>query len=183
MPSRIPAHSNHYGPDLAQWKADLILRRAVRVGFRSDELPEVQQDLAPTIAAFIFDPDRANGACERTVFTAVIDRQLQRLLRNRARYHRAIATVRQEAELRDSCRNEPSEAVAITRRDLQDDVQACLSRLDSGDQAICLGFADGDSALAIRERLSLTRRELEAALRRIQSVFRALGMDAWLGAA
>src|SRR5690606_39268206 len=111
-------------------------------GFRSDELPEVQQDLAPVIAGFIFDPARSNGACERTVFTSVIDRQLQRLLRNRARYQRAIATVRQEVEQREAGQSELSEAKAITSRDRKEDVQACLARLADEEREICRGLAN-----------------------------------------
>lgn len=180
MPIGLTTLANDYGTDIPRWKTDLILLRAMRVGFRRDELAEVQQELAPVVTGFVFDPDRSNGACERTVLIAVIDRQLQRLLRTRARYQRAIAAVRVESDRAMARRPELAESSAIAQRDLADDVTACLGRLDAQARAICLGLSRGESALAIRQRLALSRRELEAAMRRIQAVFQALGMDAWV---
>lgn len=66
---------NSYDGVLDDWKLKLITRRARRMGFRDFELDDAQQQTVLALLHFRFDPARANGACESTAVTAVIDRQ------------------------------------------------------------------------------------------------------------
>lgn len=69
---------------LARWKVELIAKRARRMGFRADEIPDIQQQIVVDLLAFQFD--RANGAKESTALQALIDNQLKKICRSTARY-------------------------------------------------------------------------------------------------
>ncbi len=60
-----------YGGMVEDWKVELIVGRARRMGFREDELGDVQQEVIPDVAAFRYDPSRAEGALEKAALTPV----------------------------------------------------------------------------------------------------------------
>jgi hypothetical protein len=72
---------NDYGEVVEKWKVALILRRAIRMGFRRHDLEDVQQQVVVELLAFTFDPAKSNGASETTVITALIDNTLKTIRR------------------------------------------------------------------------------------------------------
>jgi hypothetical protein len=52
------------------------------MGFRRQDLDDVQQQVSIALLQFNFDEARSNGASERTAITAVIDRQLRKIRRS-----------------------------------------------------------------------------------------------------
>ena len=69
-----------------QWKVDLIVDRAVRMGFRKDELPDVLQEVVLVLLKFKYESMHDSSAQEKTVLTSVIDNQLMNVLRGKTRY-------------------------------------------------------------------------------------------------
>ncbi len=49
-----------------RWIVDLIAARARRMGFRTGEIPDIQQQIILEVMAFRFDADKSNGAKEST---------------------------------------------------------------------------------------------------------------------
>lgn len=79
---------NCYHGVLEDWKVALIARRARRMGFRDCDLDDAQQQVVLALLDFRFDETKANGASEKTVLTAVIDRQLAMIRRREERADR-----------------------------------------------------------------------------------------------
>lgn len=180
MASNATTISNNYGNEVAPWKTDLILSRARRLGFRAVQLPEVQQDLVPTVAAFVFDPAKANGGCERTALISVIDHLLIKHLRQRGRQQQLLATMAKKVLIEESARPDLDEAADITRWDRQHDLATCISRLPEDEQVICRALANGESLARISTRLGLSWSAMQRSIGRIRSVFTASGLDAWM---
>ena len=86
---------NDYGQLVEKWKAELILKRATRAGFRADELEDVQQDIIQAVLNFEFVSHKSNGAKERTALTALIDKQLAFIYRRETRRTAAAPAVGQ----------------------------------------------------------------------------------------
>jgi DNA-directed RNA polymerase specialized sigma24 family protein len=180
MASNTTTISNDYGNEVALWKTDLILSRARRLGFCADELPEVQQDLVPTVAAFVFDPAKANGASERTALTSIIDHLLIKHLRQRGRQQQLLATMAEKALIEEAARPDLDEATDITRWDRQHDLATCISRLPADEQVICQALANGESLARISRRLGLTWSATQRSIERIRTAFTVFGLDAWM---
>ena len=86
--------SNVYVGTRNQTVANLVIRRALRLGINSDEIEDLQQKIVPKLTRFLFKPERSNGASLNTVLTSVIDRQLFSYLRARKRYQQRIERLR-----------------------------------------------------------------------------------------
>ena len=78
------------------WKADLILERARRLGFRGPDLDDAFQEVVLAVCDFCYDEGRSNGACEATALTTVIDRRLKSFLRRRYRHESGFEQLNEE---------------------------------------------------------------------------------------
>ncbi len=158
---------NDYGGAIAQWKLDLILARARRLGFRRHDLEDVQQELVVTVLRFSFDPAKSNGATELTVLTAVIDNKLLAIRRAKLRYAKRFAELGdEELTLEDSFSTESLEQAA--------DVQRAVVSLPPPGQGICSALAEGRSVndIARSEGTSwhTVRRQIDGIRRRFERV-------------
>jgi integrase len=79
-------YRNKYDSVIDKSKLAWINSRARRMGFRRQDLDDVQQQVSIALLQFTFDPSKSNGASERTAITAVIDRQLRKIRRTRTRH-------------------------------------------------------------------------------------------------
>lgn len=79
---------NSYEGMLEDWKAKLMIMRARTLGFRGEELDDALQDLALVVAAFKFDPVRAQGMSEESTLAVVMDNFLRNQLRTQKRRQR-----------------------------------------------------------------------------------------------
>jgi hypothetical protein len=75
-------YRNQYDSVIDKSKLAWINSRARRMGFRRQDLDDVQQQVSIALLQFNFDEARSNGASERTAITAVIDRQLRKIRRS-----------------------------------------------------------------------------------------------------
>jgi DNA-binding NarL/FixJ family response regulator len=155
-------------------------RRARRRGYRREELPDLRQDLAPTLAAFRFDAAKSNGACERTVLVSIIDRQLAMALRTRARWQRLRAEYSDACASAERQRAERREVAHEIEVDRATDVASALGTLAPVEQTVARALMKGERLSAIAKRLGRTRYDIERLLERIRDHFRVCGVDAWV---
>ena len=166
---------NHFAGCIDDWIIDLVHHRARMRGFRADEMPDVEQDLAPEIATFTYDP--AKGASRKTALTALIDRRLAMLLRARARRHKR-QTVYYALHVRDESSDDHADAHRAD--DLAMDLQQAIAGLDARERLVCEALLVGTSRLAIARQLQVGRHEVDCIINRIRDQFTATGLQAWL---
>jgi len=150
---------------LDRWKVRLALRRARRMGFRDDELDDVMQELALTLAGVEYDPANANGATEMTVLTAVIDRQLRKMRRADGR--------RQWHEERASLFGDETYDDADVKRRL--DVETVVGMLDQRQRRVCDLLSRGHSKSAIARELGCEWHTVDRIVREIRRRFEEHG--------
>jgi hypothetical protein len=75
-------HANRHDGIVEAWKIELIASRAKRLGIRRHDLEDAQREIVLDILSFRFDEAKANGACERTALTSLIDRRLMTFARS-----------------------------------------------------------------------------------------------------
>jgi len=154
-----------YDGVLDRWKVRLALRRARRMGFRDDELDDVMQELALTLAGVEYDPANANGATEMTVLTAVIDRQLRKMRRANARrqWHEEWASLSGDETYDDS----------DVKRRL--DVETVVGTLDERQRRVCDLLSRGYSKSAIARELVCEWHTVDRIVRGIRHRFEEHG--------
>lgn len=115
------------------WKVDLIIARAKCMGFRCDEIDDVQQELILDVVSFRYETAKSNGASETTALIALIDNRLKKLVRAQARYRAHVDQFRQEADRS----YEP-----VTGDERAIDVNSVVASLAEREREVCraLGF-------------------------------------------
>lgn len=159
-----------YDGILEQWKVDLIVQRARRMGYRRHELPDVMQRVALALRRFKFDPARSNGAQESTAVQALIDRRLLFMRRTEARYRKKVEFASERSE--PMCHADDEYLVM--------DVRTAMAGLTECDRAICLQLMAGCSMDEAARNIGCSWHTVKAAVGRIAAHFRRMGVDAWL---
>ena len=151
-----------------QWKVNLLVRRAVRMGFRDQDLEDAQQEIIADVIAFQFDPARSNGATEVTALTKLIDNRLIHLRRSTARYGKHKDRFQKIAEQA----YEPGEL------NLDDvDVRLAIEKLSAEEQAVCKALGHGFTKNEIQNQLGVGRMKLNRLIRQIHDRFTELGLN------
>lgn len=151
-----------------QWKIDLLVSRAMRMGFREQDLEDVQQGIIHHIVQFRYDPMKSNGASERTALTAMIDNKLKMLKRNNSRYGKYVDRFQKIAEQT----YEPSE---LRTNDI--DVRLVVEKFTPEEQAVCRALGMGYTKNEIHELLGMGRAKLNRIVRQIHDQFAELGFN------
>ncbi len=154
-----------YDGVLQRWKVRLALRRARRMGFRDDELDDVMQELALTLAGVEYDPANAKGATERTVLTSVIDRQLRKMRRANSR--------RENLEQRVALSGDETYDDSDVKRRL--DVETVVAMLDQRQRHVCRLLSQGHSKSAIAKELECGWHTVDRLVREIRRQFEEHG--------
>lgn len=170
--------ANHYGAILEEWKNDLIIGRARRMGLRGHELLDAQQELVLHVARFRHEPARSNGASESTALTALIDRRLKTLRRAGSRYNRHLQHARERHAVRGRGCSDPRSY--IDEHILAVDVREAVARLDSQEQLVCQLLGQGESVAAIAAHLGCGWHTIHRIIEHIRERFMALGLDGWI---
>ena len=170
-------HDNDYDTVIAHWKVALIRRRAKRMGFRRDELPDVEQQIVLAMNAFRYDPARANGASEKTALTSLVDRQLSTLRRVKLRRERLVTSLEvdhQEIGEHDT-HGEGECIVAMTI-----DVREVVSRLSAQNRSLCEALSLGQSIDEIARNLGCSWHTVKNRIDRLREHFEQVGLDGWI---
>lgn len=153
-----------------QWKVDLIVRRARRMGFRRDELPDIQQEIVMDVLEFRYDPARSNGAKERTVLQTLIDNCLRHIKRTAMRDRAKVERFRDRVE----------ETYDATEQELALDVRDAVADLPPRERDVCRALADGCSRHEIARQLGCGWHTVDRLIRRIRDHFQKIGLDGWV---
>jgi RNA polymerase sigma factor (sigma-70 family) len=164
---------NDYSGLVETWKIELLWQRAKRLGFREDELPDLQQEIIFDILSFQFDPAKSNGATETTALTAVIDRRLKTMLRTKCRYQSRIERMQNGQQGQLESRQADQDQLAL-------DVHDVIACLPEREQFICKRLLEGHCLYHIAEELRCSWPTLKRLLVGIRRSFREQGLDGWL---
>ena len=161
---------NNYDGFVERWKADLIVSRARRMGFRPDEIPDVQQQIIMEVAAFRFVPAKSNGATQTTALVAMIDNKLKQICRTMVRYRLRL----------DRLREEP-----IPNPDFEDqqkimDIHDAVAALPEREQLVCKALSEGCSKREIAKLLHCGWHTVDRLIRRIRAYFEDIGLGGYL---
>ena len=162
-----------YSPLVPQWKVDLIRARAVHLGFRAAELPDLLQELVPVVAAFRFDPTRANGANEKTALRAIVDNQLKAVCRAHSRYRAQLARLAAEP------RPEADDLTPVWRTA---DVRAVVALLPAREQRVCQALAGGANCHGVARLLGCGWHCAQRLIAGIRAHFIVHGLDQYYSA-
>lgn len=170
--------ANEYEGLMDDWKLQLIVERAKRKGFREHEIEDAQQEVVLELLGFRFDPEKSNGATERTVITALIDKKLTFILRGQTRrqkFHQRYKDtfgLSGEREQLDWSQNDKERKI-----DLREDMKVFLGRLDSVEQSICTGLAGELTRAQIADELGISRYRIDVIIDDIAEQMRVEGFD------
>ena len=160
----------NYDGVVERWKVDLIATRARRMGFRPDEMPDIQQQIILDVMAFRFDADKSNGAKESTALQALIDNHLKNICRASARYQAHLE--RFGGERLQESDFEPEELAA--------DIRAVLETLPERERVVCIGLANGSSKHELAQHLGCGWHTVDRLIVRICERFAENGLDGYL---
>lgn len=173
-------NQNQYPPELPKWKIKLIQRRALRMGFRHHELDDTLQHIVPHVLKFVFDPARANGACEQTALVALIDQQLKALARAQSRYRRHLEQLRHDLGAQRNGDVVPAAALCDEPTELVLDVQLAVAGLSSPERDVCTALGNGCSLAQIARDMGCTWHELRRTIESIRIRFQIMGLAGWV---
>ena len=166
---------NNYGQLVEEWKVDLILKRATRMGFRRDELEDLQQDIIQAVLNFEFVSQKSNGAKEHTALTALIDNQLAFIQRRETRRRNCEEKYRQIYGAQKVFSNSQDDAVSLSL-----DLQAAIARLAPVEHAVCSALMQDEAQSVIASNMGATRYKVEQLIECIREQFQELDMDGYL---
>ncbi|TET37968.1 MAG: sigma-70 family RNA polymerase sigma factor [Planctomycetota bacterium] len=150
------------------WKVDLIISRAKRMGFRCDEMEDLQQELILDVMHFRYDTAKSNGATETTALIALIDNRLKKLRRSETRYRAHLE--RLAVERKRAYASTPSECWV-------NDVREAVEFLPMREYMVCCLLGRGYSKLQIANALGCGWHTVDRLMRRIRKHLLALGLD------
>lgn len=172
---------NEYGALVEPWKVNLVLERARAKGFKACDLDDVQQEVVLAIWRFRFDPQKANGASERTALSALIDKRLMFLRRGRARarkhataFRRHYPVPRNEGAL-DYAQEDRERSIACSL-----DVKELTAQWPAEERAVCAELAKGLSRRLVARKLGITRLRLDRIIRNVADNFIENGLNKWV---
>lgn len=160
-----------YGSLMEPWKADLIVSRAKRMGFRCDEIEDVQQEIIIDVVRFRYEAAKSNGASEATALTALIDNRLKKFVRTQARYRARLELLRHEAA---------PEYEQAAHDELRIDVETVVASLPEKERRVCRALGSGLSRHEIARTLGCGWHTVDRIVRRIRKRFEECGLDAWV---
>jgi RNA polymerase sigma factor (sigma-70 family) len=161
----------NYDGLVEQWKVDLIVGRAKCMGFRNDEIPDVQQEIILDVLEFQYDPNKSNGAKERTVLQALIDNRLRHIRRTAMREKAKVERIKDQ--VRQTCDNAEQQCAL--------DVQDVVADLTPREQVVCRALAEGRSKHEIAKQMGCGWHTVDRLVRHIRDHFEKIGLDGWIG--
>jgi RNA polymerase sigma factor (sigma-70 family) len=185
--------TNEYGDLIEQWKADLIVERAKRRGFRTQHIDDAVQEIVLELLKFTFDIEKSNGAKEKTVVTSIIDRRLKMMRRGERRYMRRIEEVRRQMGVEEDS-DEPGlrgrlkldssllEHDANDQASLTIDCAAAIASLPAQDQGICRRLAAGCSFRELAAELGCDWHTAQKRVAATRAQIERAGIGVWLEA-
>jgi DNA-directed RNA polymerase specialized sigma24 family protein len=171
---------HRHGPQYCkEWNADLIVIRARRFGLHGSDIDDVLQEVILDVIGFYFDPDRSNGASERTALIALIDNRLKELRRKRRRHDHHVQRAAAEFRHVHPAASDASRFIPVSL--IQTDVRGAVARLGPLEREVCARLAQGHSVNRIASDLGCGWKRVVNAMHNIRHKFESWSLDEWLG--
>jgi DNA-binding NarL/FixJ family response regulator len=166
-------YRNKYDSVIDKSKLAWINSRARRMGFRRQDLDDVQQQVSIALLQFTFDPSKSNGASERTAITAVIDRQLRKIRRTRTRHvDRLSCSEDLPTDLQDGYG-----LAGVHQARHATDIGVAMKKLCPTARAICEQLSEGQSINEIANRMGVSWHTVNKHLATIRECFASVGLS------
>ena len=162
--------ANLYAGVIEDWKFDLMVARARRMGFRGDDLEDALQNLAMEVIAFRYDPERARGRKESTVLTELFDFRLRDMRRKQQR-----DTKRDDLVAKEQRRND-TDFAAAERISSKAEISILSETLAPFDQKVLEQLLDGKSISDIAAKLDCRWHTARDSVKRIEEKLRQKGL-------
>lgn len=159
----------NYDGLVESWKVDLIISRAKRLGFRCDEMEDVQQELILDLMNFRYDAEKSNGAMETTALIALIDNRLKKLRRSETRYRAHLEQLKMERKQANI--SAPDESWVNEVRDF-------VETFPMRERTVCHALSLGYSKHEIARMLNCGWHTIDRIVARIRQWFEERGFDA-----
>ena len=164
---RCKCSRTDYEGVLDEWKVQLIVRRAKRMGFRGLDLDDAVQQVVLTLIDFEIPESWLENATEKTTLTAVIDRRLAMIRRSESR----------SSKREDVVRANRDEACDSIERTLSIDVTQAMQSLSELDRKICRGLSEGRSVNHLAQQLDMSWHTMKSRIAAIRRHFERRGFS------
>jgi len=159
----------NYDGLLDRWKSDLIVRRALRMGFRPDRVTDIQQRLVSAVMEFDYCHEKSNGATERTALRSLIDNQLKKIRREDYRYQAA----------KDAWADMPVDSIDFETEELILDVRQGMAGLSERERKVCHWLIEGRTPHAMAKLMKCGWYTVDRIIIRIREHFESLGLNGY----
>ena len=156
-----------YAGVIELWKAEMVIRKAKRLGFKAADLNDAVQQTIIEALSFEYDTEKAKGLSEEEAFGGFARRKL-------IQYRRCLKR-KTRAENLDSVPDRPDET--LPDLDLALDLQDLVSRLGEREQAVCGLLFQGYNTQEIAKRLGCSWSTVERDVKWLREYFQMKGMD------
>jgi len=170
-----------YAGLVEQWKVKLVMSRARKKGFGTDETEDLLQEVVLAIIEFEFDSGKSNGATERTALTALVDRKLKHMQRSASRRMKHERLYRELCGQYDA-QNIPAESSECDPADeisLKMDLGDMVARLSKIERIICKALSKGLPRSRIARKLQLSHGRIDRIIGRIRERFTTRDLHEW----
>lgn len=149
---------NVYTGVLEKSIAQLITKRAKRMGISNNDLEDLQQQVALELWIFKYDFRKYKNASQKTIITAIIKHHLSKHLRSEKRYRDHLEKF--NAEYKEEI-NDNFEIKSVNLRDT-------LNYLDMSDRQICEDLIDDLSINEISKKRNRSWNTIKRAINRLR---------------
>ena len=167
----------NYGGLIEAWKVSLIEVRARTYGFIEDDIPDLKQQIVFELINADFTPGLSGGAEEKTFVIGLIDRQLNKTLRDRKRN---VRRANYEADIfEEEVVDQHSFFIAdeSERTNLRIDLETVISDLSASEIIICVGLMQGNSQAEIARAMGQSTSEVSRLMARLRDKLKKWGLD------
>jgi RNA polymerase sigma factor (sigma-70 family) len=159
--------------------SNLVLKCALRMGFRGVELEDVQQDVLLKLIDFKYGEDFTDQSAMTAALINFINLSLLTAKRNQQRYQRCIERMKDSIKAGCSRVEKMERANDLEHVYRNQDIQKILSELSSDDRALCQALTDGESIHTIANRLGCGWHTVNRRINRLREHFMEMGMDGY----
>jgi len=165
--------ASDYQGVVEDWKADLAISRARRLGFKRQDLEDAVQEIIMAVLAFEFDPEKAGGCSEKQSLCGLIDRRLIDLLRSKRR-----KTCKVDEQPVEELVDKKSEDL-----DAGVDVRLALERRGETDRDLCKLLSKGRTLNQIAAKLGWSLRYTKNRIAELREYFQQYGLAEYVESA
>jgi DNA-directed RNA polymerase specialized sigma24 family protein len=166
---------NEYGSLIEGWKVAMIGRRARMLGFREDDIPDLEQQIVMDLLGFEYDPTR--GSSEANAVITIIDRALFNVLRDRNRDVRRVNAEARSFEVMTE--RTFFECIHGNDADVRLDLEGAMAGLSASEREMCTALLRGESQADIAQARGCTRAAVSNALQKVREALRERGIGGY----